>query len=57
MMELVTARDAIAAQFEAFRTELDEHHDRRERLIKVNRVHITCKRIRQEYMDMLIYWK
>lgn len=39
MMELVTARDAIPAQFEAFRTELDEHHDRRERLIKVNRIH------------------
>lgn len=31
----IGSRDAVVQIFEAFHVELDEHHDRRERLIKV----------------------
>ncbi len=30
-------RDAYTAMFEGFRDELDEHHDRRERIVKASR--------------------
>ena len=32
---LTTPRDAIGPRFDAYRDELDEHNDRRERLVKV----------------------
>jgi len=32
-----TSSSPIMSMFEGFRTELDEHHDRRERIIKASR--------------------
>lgn len=37
----IGSRDAVVQIFEAFHVELDAHHDRRERLIKVCTVRVT----------------